>query len=257
MFLKLPQKVILAGVAIAALLLGGAELRAAGGRDCDANAVVYCGALSQAELQEKMRAGDGRRSGAELQGLIYNGGWGITQAGIASRDTVIGSVRKDGTVWVGGEMVATGALSSGRQFMPGSYKQGDLWVRPPSVSFRSSELPAFVHMPDGRFRWAIIQSCGNPVRAQPVTRVVEKPVTRVVEKPVTRVVEKPVTRVVEKPVAVVQRPVVVQAPPVQPLPETGVGEALGMAAGTNAVYWTARHFRRSRASLKNALRQHR
>ncbi|HSH31721.1 MAG TPA: hypothetical protein VK963_03600, partial [Candidatus Saccharimonadales bacterium] len=235
MFQRLPQKITLAVVMTAlVLVLDGGKLRAAGGRDCDSNAVVYCGALSKAELVQKMQAGDGRRSGTELQQVFYDGGWGMSEVEINSYDTVMGTVRKDGTVWAGGRMVATGAVSSGRQFMPGSYQENGLWLRPPSVSFRSTELPAFVYMPNGRFQWAIIQSCGNPVRAQAVaeqrveTRVQERPV-RVVER------ERPVVqKVVERPVTVVERPVVREVVETRsaPLPVTGVSEALGMAAGT-------------------------
>jgi hypothetical protein len=136
----------------------------AASRDCDANAVIYCGAMDKAELVRKLQQGDGKHSASDLQAIMTS--YGITVAEINSGDTQEGTVRKDGSVWVGSKKVADGAISTGRVDMPGSTRRGNLYERPTSVSFRSESLPAFVYMPNGRFEWAIIKSCGNPVKAR-------------------------------------------------------------------------------------------
>lgn len=129
-------------------------------RDFDSNAVVYGGAFSKAELISKINNGDTRHN--DLKQVFYNENRGISEAGINS--SVDGVVKKDGTVWVGGSQVATGVFSSGRSYIPGSTHDGTLWMRPPSVSFLSSQLDAFVLMEGGTFKAAIIKSCGNPIK---------------------------------------------------------------------------------------------
>ena len=139
----------------------------AASHDCDNNAITYCGADTKTELLSKISHGDGRHDSDDLQG-IYNGR-GMTTAAINSADTVDGIVTRDGNVMVGGKTVATGALTTGRQDMPGSTLNADtLYVRPPSVSFKQSQLDAWVYMSGGVFRWAIIKACGNPVTANPI-----------------------------------------------------------------------------------------
>lgn len=135
-------------------------------RDCDTNAIMYCGAYSKDEWVRKIIQGDGKHSVENLQ-AIY-GMFGIDGNGIESAHTVDGEVHADGRVTVNGATIATSALSSGRQFMEGSSKKGDIYTRPTSVSFRSGSIPAFVHMENGVFKWAVIKSCGNPVTAIPV-----------------------------------------------------------------------------------------
>ncbi len=84
----------------------------------------------------------------------------------------MGEVRKDGTVTVNGEVVATGAMSIGRQPISGSTPKvigGKTYYNsPPSTSFRSDSIAAFVFFDgNGQFKAAIITSCGNPVDAHP------------------------------------------------------------------------------------------
>lgn len=126
--------------------------------DCDDNAIIRCGAFTASQLQTKT-AGD-------VQDIYAH--YGINSADFDSLE--IGSVHKDGTVWVGSNQVATEAITAGRQNISGSTYLPSLKIyeRPPSVSFRSNQLTAFVKMANGRFVYAIIQSCGNPVSATPV-----------------------------------------------------------------------------------------
>lgn len=133
---------------------------ASGVRDCDENAVIKCGALSKSELISKIERGDGAHS--DLQKVFFQENRGITKTGI--QNSVEGTVTKSGTVVVNGKVVAKGVFSSGRSFMPGSTRDGSLWMRPPSVSFRSDSLDAFVLMEGGTFKSAILKSCGNPIK---------------------------------------------------------------------------------------------
>jgi hypothetical protein len=102
--------------------------------------------------------------------------FGVTPSDIANLPStnVAGSVTKGGAVIANGQTVATGAVTAGRQDMPGSTKvtfQGiTFFKRPPSVSFQQSALPAFVAMNHGVFQFAIIASCGNVVVAHAVAQ---------------------------------------------------------------------------------------
>ena len=126
---------------VASLITTPYILNAAGNpRDFDANATVRGGAFSKDELIQKINTGDG--SNTDLQAIFYQQNRGITEQGI--RNSVEGVVKKDGSVWVGGSSVATGVFSSGRTFIAGSTRDGSLWMRPPAVSFNSSQLMAFV-----------------------------------------------------------------------------------------------------------------
>jgi hypothetical protein len=143
-------------------------------QDCDSNAVIFCGAGSVAQLQNRYRGGDGHNSAASIQ-AIYNH-FGISAADISAMST--GSVTvESGTVTKAGNvlgdknnnLLATGAMTAGRQNIPGSTKvmsgSTTFFTRPPSVSFRSNTLSAFVVIVNGKFSFAILASCGNPVIA--------------------------------------------------------------------------------------------
>ena len=141
--------------------------------DCDDNAVIRCGAFSASALHSSMTG--------DVPAIFAH--YGINQNDFNSLTT--GTVRRDGTVWVNGRMVATQAISVGRQDMPGSTPVPNLGIyeRPPSVSFASNELAAFVKMNNGQFVYAIIQSCGNPVKATPVAPPATPPPAQPVSQP--------------------------------------------------------------------------
>jgi PKD repeat protein len=135
-------------------------------RDCDANSIIYCGAGDAGELAQKYnenKTGD--------LATIYNS-YGISGAMITGGTGKMGEVRKDGTVVVNGEVVATDAMSIGRQHMAGSTPKTiggkTYYDSPPSTSFRSNSIAAFVFFDaNGQFKAAIITSCGNPVTGKP------------------------------------------------------------------------------------------
>lgn len=138
---------------------------AAGGRDCDNNAIIKCGALTTDELRQKYNANEN----GDVQAIFAH--YGVTSAMVGG-SMKVGSVTKSGNVIVDGQTVATGAQSVGRQNINGSSAVSisgkTYYQRPTSVSFRQNSLPAFVFLDaNGRYLGAVIQSCGNPVTATP------------------------------------------------------------------------------------------
>jgi len=126
--------------------------------DCDSNAIIYCG-TSQGSLPSKYNSLDGKGKAA------------FAHAGVVPSQlgkTVIGSVTRDNKVIVNGKVVATNVYTYGRSYMAGSTQiSGGAYMRHPSVSFRSSSISAYVHMEGKEFKWAVISSCGNPVKGTP------------------------------------------------------------------------------------------
>lgn len=146
-------------------------------RNCDANAVIWCGAGTVNELINKYDNGDGHNSASSIS-AIYNY-FGVSSTDIkgmssGSESVEAGSVTRSGNVYgANGNLVATDALTVGRQNITGSTRvdvAGNIfYIRAPSVSFVSSPLSAFVVMKDNQFAYAILVSCGNAVKATPVT----------------------------------------------------------------------------------------
>lgn len=131
-------------------------------RDCDSNAIMRCGAETKAELTQKT-------TGDITNIYAY---YGIKKADFSL--LVEGTVYKDGRVTVGNTLVATGAISTGRQVI-GSSKAVNaggvtIYERPTSTSFNSASIPAFIKMTNGTFSYAVIKSCGNPTKATPTPK---------------------------------------------------------------------------------------
>jgi len=176
-----------------ALVIGGAivasgmfglhayQVHAQSSYNCDANAVLWCGASSPSVVLDKYKNGDGHNTAASIQ-AIYN--WfGISSSDIASMGTyaVEGSVSSNGNVYVGNTVVATDAVTGGRQWENGSTteKLSDgttFYSRPPSVSFPGGSLSAMVVMKDGVFQFAILHTCGNAVKAKAPNYTISKQV---------------------------------------------------------------------------------
>jgi len=143
-------------------------------RDCDNNAVIKCGAASTQELLQKYN------SQADVRAIFNQFGISPSEMGRIGSTAVAGIVNRDNQVIVNGEVVATGAMTAGRQNMSGSTAVSaggtTFYKRAPSVSFQTQRLKAFVVMTgDSRFSFAIIGSCGNPVVATPKPKPQPKP----------------------------------------------------------------------------------
>ncbi len=172
-------------------------------RDCDTNAVIPCGSLSTNELKK-----DYNNTSYKGVKALYSD-FGISSADINNigKTAQIGRVYKNGDVKIGSTVVATNAVTAGREFIAGSTKTtagGSIfYTRKPSVSFRIESIPAFVVMEKGEFKYAILAACGNPVKA-----TAKKKVT----------VVKP-TKEEPEIVPVATPPGSTQAPESQPVPE--------------------------------------
>lgn len=137
-----------------------------GVRDCDSNAVIYCGAMTAGELISKYNAS---ASAQNIFSYFHISSADINNIGSTA---VAGQVTKSGDVIVNGQTVATNAMTGGRSDIPGSTQESYggtvFYTRQPSVSFLNNSLDAFVVMNNGQFAFAILSSCGNPIVATPV-----------------------------------------------------------------------------------------
>lgn len=132
--------------------------------------VVQCGANTPQELVNIMNGADqaGHRDVKE----IFDG-IGIYENDIISSRMVNGQVYRDGTVRVGGAVVASNVVNGQRGDYgingPHTNWDGLEWASP-SANFKPSTalLDAWVYMPNGQFQYAIIKACGNPVLVPPL-----------------------------------------------------------------------------------------
>lgn len=195
------------------MIAPGLQAQTGGQRDCDANAVIRCGALSANELRQKYN------SQSDAQAVFSH--MGINGDEMANSNWRRGHVTNDGKVVVNGRTVATNAMTAGRQNMQGSravtVDGTTFYVRPTSASFAQGQLDAMVAMKDGRFQHAVLTSCGNPVKAKPVPKPVAK---QKKEKPQKKkVVEKRIIQQQEQSQSQSQQVTVNnQAPPPPPAP---------------------------------------
>lgn len=141
--------------------------------DCDTVAIIKCGSYSKQELLKDYDA-----NGYGDVGKVF-GAFGISRSDIANGSFVEGVVWRDGRVTVGGKTVATGAVTAGRWNNPTSdmtrisgtsraYKMS-------TKHFTSEGQTAMVRMVNGKFAFAILKPCGNPVTATPPKNPQPKP----------------------------------------------------------------------------------
>jgi uncharacterized repeat protein (TIGR01451 family) len=153
---------------------------AAGERDCDPTAVIYCGALTADELNTEFNAGGTKRRYTDLSTIFL--AFGISSKQIVGLRTNVahGQVRGDNTVWLNGKQIGSGAITAGRVRTANSVAipNTGAFKRPPSDSFASTStvIDAFIGLDSsGRPLWAILKSCGNPVSFTPVTQPTPPP----------------------------------------------------------------------------------
>lgn len=125
-------------------------------RDCDQYAVVYCGTMSLQEARNKYNQKDHAK--------IYQS-MGISLSDLKG-NFKSGVVYQDGRVVVNGKTVATGAVMAARG-LGGSQIAGTS-AQKVSVRAMGSAQTAMVKFDqNGRFLFAIMKPCGNPVTATP------------------------------------------------------------------------------------------
>lgn len=125
--------------------------------DCDNVAIIRCGAFTPAALREKAAQGDVPR--------VFNA-FGISQNDLNGQ-FVNGIVWRDGRVTVDGKVVATDAMTAGRNFGGTPIPNTDGAGKYPTSKFATEGQTAFVRMTNGRFDFAVLKTCGNPVSAKP------------------------------------------------------------------------------------------
>ena len=148
-------------------------------RDCDKYAVIKCGTKTLTELRTEYKTlnVDSSNTSTAKQSDIPAI---FTALGISSSDLdgdaslfKTGVVYQNGTVVVGGKTVAKNAVM-GARYLGGTSISGSTTGKVVSVSQMGSAQEAIVKFDEmGRFDYAVMTPCGNPVKA---TNVVPTPV---------------------------------------------------------------------------------
>lgn len=131
-------------------------------RDCDETAIIHCGVMTLSELKTKYAANEAGDLPA-----IYK------YFGVTNFDGFVdGVVWRDGRVTVGDKTVATGAMTAARNMPGGDIPGSTANVINPNVwpAEYISAKPAFVKMVNGQFAYAVLKTCGNPVKANPTPK---------------------------------------------------------------------------------------
>jgi uncharacterized repeat protein (TIGR01451 family) len=165
--------IIGAAIAVTGLVgnfvLGNKPIVASSARDCEANSIMWCGAMTVDELVTKYdNRGDAQHRYNDIP-AVYNH-FGISGEDVHSLKSKasLGKVRADGTVWLNGQLIGQNALTAGRHNKPGSTPIAGTgaFARPPRVSFSNPDttIDAFIGYENGKPAWAILSSCANPVK---------------------------------------------------------------------------------------------
>jgi PKD repeat protein len=169
---RIRVKKALLGLLFAVLSLGGAFIahqtfaaeQIDNTPDCDTVAIVRCGSMTESAVRANYTKGD--------VATVY-GAFGIRQSHL-SGSFVSGVVWKDGRVTVGNTTVATGAVTAGRWNNPASDMKriagtDRAYVMSPKHFVTSGQTAWLKFDANGKFLFAIIKSCGNPVTAKAIT----------------------------------------------------------------------------------------
>lgn len=132
---------------------------------CSDNSVIKCGVTSMSELRSKYNS-DYTKGTKTIYTYM-----GVTSTMVNKATYKQGTINKDGTIVVGGKVVAKSAQTAGRFSTSGSTKHtingvtfytGTTQVR--FITYTST--PVFVFYDDyGRVTGAVMLDCGNPVKA--------------------------------------------------------------------------------------------
>jgi uncharacterized repeat protein (TIGR01451 family) len=142
---------------------------AADSPNCDDNAVIYCGVTSGASIVSNYDHGNSVNSASSIQNIYSYFNISSSDVNAMGGYGVNGYVTSSGNVYYGNKLVATNAVTAGREYIAGGSTYHDVngtifYTRTPSVSFLDSALSAFVVLNSkGQFEYAILVSCGNPV----------------------------------------------------------------------------------------------
>jgi len=171
---RIQRALVSIGLIGMAVVTGGtasaASISVGGPSDCDANAIIRCGAHTTSALVNSYQ------QSSFTQKVYRDFGINASEMQQLATTNQVGRVTKSGDVYVSGstKAVASNAMTAGRQNMAGSVGVtsggSTYYKRAPSVSFTQDSLPAFVAMSNGKFQFAILASCGNPVTATAIVK---------------------------------------------------------------------------------------
>ncbi len=157
----LASSMLLMGIGLLFVFVRPAEAAIDSTPDCDTVAIVKCG-VTAANVKAKAKEADVPK--------VY-AAFGIQNSELSG--FVDGVVWRDGRVTVGHDkLVATGAVTAGRWYNPTSdmtrIAGTDRAYKMSTSHFVDEGQTALIKMVDGKFQFAVIKSCGNPVKATPV-----------------------------------------------------------------------------------------
>jgi uncharacterized repeat protein (TIGR01451 family)/LPXTG-motif cell wall-anchored protein len=132
-------------------------------RDCDKFAVIYCGTMSVNEIQNKYD-----------QGAKIFAAMGIHKNEIGGSHKM-GVVYKDGTVTAGGKLVAKNARTAIRNMSGGAKIKNTNAAIYPTSRMGSAQQAIVFFDKDGRFKFAVMTPCGNPVTGNPTQPPAPRP----------------------------------------------------------------------------------
>jgi hypothetical protein len=133
-------------------------------RDCDKYAVMYCGSMTKAEIIKKLQNGDGQNSAKNIKEIYAKFNLDVNDIEAANFEK--GVVYKSGEVKIGNKVVATNVKTYIRTM-------GKV-----STSQMGTAQEALVAMDaSGKFMFAVMTPCGNPVTGTPVEPPKPKPQT--------------------------------------------------------------------------------
>ena len=165
--------------------MGGAAAAPSSTPDCAVDAAIWCGVSQAGSLANEIAKvksvyvnGDGHNKYYAIQDMYNYFGMSTSVINGMSTSNVVsgyvsGATNGDVYATINGKntLVATGAITAGRQNMAGSttvkYGATTFYTRPTHISFLNGELAALIIMKNGIFQNAILTSCGNPVKATP------------------------------------------------------------------------------------------
>ncbi len=170
------SKMLVTGVFALALAISGGVLLSQRGfsaeaAGCKTNDIIPCGVSSAQDTVNKIN----QNAPGDLNKIYPAYLPGFSTADLAQ--AVEGISHKNGTITVNGKVVATNAVSIGRNAKSSSTPVnlgGKTYHESSSQTvFLSDSLPSLVVMKGGVFQYAIIKGCGNPEKGTPT----EKPAT--------------------------------------------------------------------------------
>ncbi|MGH7241081.1 MAG: hypothetical protein ACREGB_02165 [Candidatus Saccharimonadales bacterium] len=143
-------------------------LSIATGQDCDAWSIINCGVSSTADLKAKYNASN------YIQAVYAHAGISSSDISSIGSTAVAGTVYDDGTVKIGGTVVAKNVLTEARQRVTSGDRQvtsggATFYVRSLASSWSHKSAPAYVVMKNNVFQFAILAPCGNTVTGTPTT----------------------------------------------------------------------------------------